>query len=193
MQANAYFCLLRHGEAEGGAKYRGVTDDRLTDRGWDQMWGVAGDATPYDIVLTSPLVRCADFAHAFARHRRLPLAIDSRWRELDFGAWEGRTANEILQTEPGAFERFLRDPWNNHPPGGEPLHAMQARVLAAWKEVVARGCSVLLVTHGGPIRIVLCHVFGIAPTELLHIQVAHASMHRLVPLIAQAAVAVSTR
>ena len=35
--------LIRHGEPVGGRKYRGQTDDPLSEKGWEQMWKAVGD------------------------------------------------------------------------------------------------------------------------------------------------------
>ena len=61
--------LLRHGEPVGGSRYRGQTDDPLSDKGWAQMRDAVGDVHPWDHIITSPLSRCSDFAHELAaRH-----------------------------------------------------------------------------------------------------------------------------
>jgi alpha-ribazole phosphatase len=124
-------------------------------------------------------MRCADFARVLAQRRSLPLHIDERLREIDFGTWESRSAAELMETEPNALARFWQDPWNNRPPSGEPLPQMRSRVLAAWHEIIAKQRSVLLISHGGPIRVILCHLQGHPLDRLLEIDVPHAALHRL--------------
>ena len=53
--------LLRHGEVEGGERYRGSTDDALSARGWEQMRAAVGDACAWTGIVSSPLKRCAEF------------------------------------------------------------------------------------------------------------------------------------
>jgi broad specificity phosphatase PhoE len=171
--------LLRHGETEGGARYRGVTDDPLTTAGWEQMSVAIKDDVYWESIISSPLMRCADFARVLAQRRSLPLHIDERLREIDFGTWESRSAAELMETEPNALARFWQDPWNNRPPSGEPLPQMRSRVLAAWHEIIAKQRSVLLISHGGPIRVILCHLQGHPLDRLLEIDVPHAALHRL--------------
>ena len=170
--------LLRHGETEGGARYRGSTDVALTAAGWAAMWAAVGDKN-WDRIVCSPLQRCADFARALAQQRSLPLALDTRWREMNFGAWEGKTAAEITGADAAALARFWEDPSNNGPPGGEPLAAVRARVLDAWRDVTSSRQSTLVITHGGPIRLILCHEAGHPFERLLEMDVAFASLHRL--------------
>jgi alpha-ribazole phosphatase len=171
--------LLRHGETEGGARYRSVTDDPLTAAGWEQMWAAVDNDARWETIVTSPLIRCVEFARALASQRTLALRIDGRLREMDFGAWENRRAVELLETEPEALARFWRDPWNHGPPNGESLQHVQARVLAAWHDIVAQRRPALLIGHGGPIRVILCHVLGHPLDKLLEIDVPHAARHRL--------------
>lgn len=171
--------LLRHGETAGGARYRGVIDDPLTAAGWTQMWAAVDSDVRWEGVVSSPLARCAEFARALAKCRSLPLHIDARLRELDFGAWEGRTAAELMETEPDALTRFWQNPWNNGPPGGEPLGHLQSRVLAAWRDIVAQSRPVLVISHGGPIRVILCHVLGHPPEKFFETNVPHAVRRRL--------------
>lgn len=170
--------LLRHGETEGGVRYRGTLDDPLTPVGWEQMWTAVADVR-CDIVVSSPLSRCADFARAFAQRHALPLHIDERLREMDFGKWEGRTAAGLMQSEPDALMDFWRDPWSNSPPGGEALRHLQSRVLEALQDITAQRRPALVVTHGGPIRMLLCRMLQHPPEQILELSVPHASRHTL--------------
>lgn len=171
--------LLRHGETAGGARYRGVTDDPLTAAGWAQMWSAVDSDVHWEGVISSPLVRCAEFARALAKRHSLPLRLDARLREMDFGAWEGRTAAELLEKEPNALARFWQNPLNHPPPHGEPLQHVQSRVLAAWREVTARRRPVLLISHGGPLRVILCHTLGHPLERMLEIDVPHAARRQV--------------
>lgn len=175
--APASIYLLRHGEAEGGRRYRGKTDDPLTVAGWEQMWRSVRNLPRLERLVASPLARCSDFARALAECDSVPLRLDARLQEIDFGAWEGRTAADIMETEPAAFANFWQDPWRHGPPGAEPLETMQARVLAAWREITAQRRTMLVVTHGGPIRVILAHVLGLSLEELLQAEIAHAAVY----------------
>lgn len=170
--------LLRHGEIEGGPRYCGSTDVLLTAAGWDQMWGTVGNECRWDIVVSSPLKRCAQFAETLARRHLLDLRIDDRLRELHFGEWEGRDAADLMQTDADGLTRFWREPSRHAPTGGESLAMLQSRVLAAWQDIIATNRIVLVITHGGPIRVVLCHLRGIPIDQSLQIDVPYASLWR---------------
>ncbi|MEW5703557.1 MAG: alpha-ribazole phosphatase [Pseudomonadota bacterium] len=173
--------LLRHGETQGGACFRGSTDDPLTDTGLDQMRSSTNGNHGWDQVITSPLERCASFAKAFARQRSLPITFDKRIQEMHFGAWEGHTAAELAAKDPDALARFWSNPDGYPPPGGEPLAQFQARVLAAWNSITHRhnGQHVLVVTHGGVIRVLLCHAQQRPIGKLLEIEVKHGALYSL--------------
>ena len=177
--------LLRHGETRGGSRFRGRLDDPLTARGWDRMWAAVGPVNgdgegvrEWDGIVTSPLTRCADFARALSERQGIPLRMDPRLAELDFGDWEGRTAAELMVADAEALGRFWADPVAHPPPGGEPLLTFQARVLAAWEELVRqdRGDRTLVVSHGGVMRVILCQVRGYPLGRLLELDVGHASL-----------------
>ena len=171
--------LLRHGEAEGGVCYRGRTDDPLTATGWQQMWDAVDTAAPWQGIVSSPLSRCAAFARALAERHAIPLQLDARLSEMDFGDWEGCTAAELMATTPDELSRFWRDPLHHSPPRGESLLSLRERVLAAWNEIVDRQSAVLVVTHGGPIRVILTHALGKPLEHLMETNVPHAALFNL--------------
>lgn len=173
--------LIRHGEPEGGKRYRGQIDDPLSETGWRQMWQAVGDAAPWQQVVTSPLSRCRAFAEALAARHGLPLAVDARLMEIGFGAWEGRTAEQLRAEDPLQIERFYHDPINARPAGAEPLGDFRARVIAGFDALVQtyRGQQVLVVCHAGVMRAVVAHVLG-APLEAIYrIDVAYAALTRI--------------
>ncbi|MBF0263335.1 MAG: histidine phosphatase family protein, partial [Magnetococcales bacterium] len=113
--------LLRHGAPVGGVKYRGKLDDPLAPEGWEAMWATTRDHGPWEQIITSPLIRCAAFAHALGERMKLTPRIDPRLREMSFGDWEGRTSAELLATDGDRLTRFWRNPLENPPPGGDNL------------------------------------------------------------------------
>jgi alpha-ribazole phosphatase len=169
--------LLRHGETEGGARYCGGIDVALSWKGWRQMRAaVAGES--WDLIVSSPLRRCAAFAEALARKLGACCRVDADWREMSFGEWEGRSAGELLATDGERLRRFWKDPAELSPPGGEPITQLHSRVMAAWRRIVKDPDSgrVLIVTHGGPIRVLRAMQSGLALSALLSIDVPHAAL-----------------
>jgi alpha-ribazole phosphatase/probable phosphoglycerate mutase len=123
--------LLRHGEPEGGQRYRGKRDDPLSELGWQQMRDLLPVNKPWQQIITSPLKRCSAFAEDLARQTGLPLAYEPGLREIDFGDWEGQSPAALEQADSAAFYAFYDDPLNNTPPGAEPLVDFQQRILCA--------------------------------------------------------------
>lgn len=173
--------LLRHGETQGGSRLRGRLDDPLTARGWEQMWtavGKGGRARRWDAIIASPLARCADFARALSGDQGIPLRLEPRFVELDFGDWEGQTTTDLMARDAEALGRFWADPLANTPPGGETLADFASRVLAAWHQLLNQesGERLLVVGHGGVIRVILCQVLGQPLGRLLDLEVGHGTL-----------------
>lgn len=161
--STTFFDLIRHGEPAGGPMFRGSQDDPLSDTGWRQMNTALSDQDHWDLVVTSPLQRCRAFALKLAGQRQLPLQEEPRLQEIGFGEWEGRTSEQIMTRTPEALTRFWSDPVNYPPPGGESVTDFHHRVSGAWRywQQEAAGKRVLVVCHGGVIRMILAEVLGI--------------------------------
>lgn len=173
--------LLRHGETVSGGGFRGRLDDELTAHGWAQLRAAVSEHAPWQRVVSSPLRRCAAFAEELAAQRQLPLSLESDLRELDFGDWDGRTAAELMDSDSAGLGHFWNDPYAFTPPGGEPLLAFEARVLAAIERLGQRhaGERLLLVTHGGVMRLLLAHARGLPRAQLLQVEVGHGGLFGL--------------
>ncbi|RBB99962.1 histidine phosphatase family protein [Pseudomonas sp. MWU12-2115] len=173
--------LLRHGETELGGGLRGSLDDALTEKGWAQMRAAVVAGGPWDRLVSSPLQRCARFAAELGEQLNLPVHLDKDLQELHFGAWEGQSAAALMETDAEALGLFWADPYSFTPPQGEPVSDFAERVLGA----VARlhqayaGERVLLISHGGVMRLLLAQARGLPREQLLNVEVAHAALFAL--------------
>lgn len=173
--------LLRHGETELGGGLRGSLDDALTEKGWAQMRAAVLAGGPWDRLISSPLQRCARFAAELGEQLNLPVQLEKDLQELHFGAWEGQSAAALMETDAEALGLFWADPYSFTPPQGEPVSNFAERVLGA----VARlhqayaGERVLLISHGGVMRLLLAQARGLPREQLLNVEVAHASLFSL--------------
>ena len=173
--------LLRHGEPEGGQMFRGALDDPLSPQGWEQMRTAVGDYRGWDVIVSSPLIRCAAFARELAERLDRPLEIARGFSELSFGVWEGRSVAEVHDADPLALGRFWRDPVAYPIPNGEPVASFDRRIGEAWDALLEhhRGRHVLLVAHGGTIRMVLRRLLDMPLNRIWRIEVPFASLSRI--------------
>jgi alpha-ribazole phosphatase len=170
--------LLRHGETELGGGLRGSLDDALTDIGWAQMRAAVVDAGPWNRIISSPLQRCARFAEELAETVKLPLHLEPDLQELHFGEWEGRSAAQLMETDAEGLGLFWADPYTFTPPQGEPLPMFSARVLGAVLRLqqAYAGERVLLVSHGGVMRLLLAQARGLPREQLLQVEAGHGAL-----------------
>ncbi|MFA5627044.1 MAG: histidine phosphatase family protein [Thiohalomonadaceae bacterium] len=173
--------LIRHGEPVGGPRYRGQLDDPLSEKGLRQMREAVADHHPWQAVVSSPLRRCAAFAEELAASHGLPLQLDERLMEIGFGAWEGRTAAELMAEDAEQILKFWRAPLEYTPPGAESLLAFRERVIAAWHDLLHEynGQHVLLVGHAGMIRMIICEVLSMPVDKIFRLQVDNAAISRV--------------
>ena len=173
--------LIRHGEPVGGRKYRGQTDDPLSEKGLKQMWDAVGDYHDWQQIVASPLSRCQAFAHLLHEKWGIPVKLDARLKEVEFGVWEGNTPQQLKENNPDILLNFKLDPIGNRPEGAETLEHFHARVAQGWDDLLQQfyGQHVLVVCHAGVIRMILSHVLGIPLSNVYRIQVASAAITRI--------------
>jgi len=173
--------LLRHGETELGGGLRGSLDDALTEKGWAQMRAAVLAGGPWDRLISSPLQRCARFAAELGEQLNLPVQLENDLQELHFGVWEGQSAAALMETDAEALGLFWADPYAFTPPQGEPVSEFAARVLGAVSRLhqAHAGERVLLISHGGVMRLLLAQARGLPREQLLNVEVAHASLFAL--------------
>ena len=153
--AETTILLVRHGETDWNAERRvqGHTDRPLNETGIAQARALAGQlaAEVIDAIYSSDLARARETAKIVAGVRGLPVETLPALRERDFGTWEGLTDEEVFVRFPDA----RAGPWGD----AETRDELGVRILEACKQIASRhpGASVLVVTHGGPVRAMLAH------------------------------------
>jgi probable phosphoglycerate mutase len=160
--------LVRHGETvwHAGNRYAGRTDVALTEKGVSQAQALATWARSARLaaVWSSPLSRARLTASPAAEALGLPLQIEERLIELDFGCGEGKTDAEMRHEFPEQRAAFLLDPVSNFLPGGEdPRHAAErgASALRSIAATVPQDSRALVVAHNTLLRLVLCSLLEI--------------------------------
>ncbi len=114
-------------------------------------------------VWSSPAVRCRVLAEALAEHARIGLRLRRGLLEMDFGEWEGKAWDDVPRA---SLDLWASDPLGFSAPGGETGQALIDRVAAVWREIRAAGEDCVVVTHGGPLRVLLALARDHAPDLL---------------------------
>lgn len=157
--------FARHGETEWHAenRYAGISDVALTDRGRRRADALAAWAASADLgrVLASDLSRAVETARHSAEAAGVPLEVDPRLREVDFGRGEGLTASEMLRDFPSERAAFERSPATSPLPGGEAGRVAVERAGPMLVELAASGSTALVVAHTTLGRLLLCHLLGL--------------------------------
>ncbi len=172
--------LLRHGEVEGEEVFRGSSDTPLSDIGWDQMEAALEGRGDWDVLISSPLLRCQEFANHLAQQHglSLPLVLDQRLQEIDFGTWENRSPTDVLEEDPELLQHWWNNPTETTPPEGESFLQFNYRVLECWQALLDKyqGKKLLLITHAGVTRTILMHVLGMLDENLFRLDVNYANV-----------------
>jgi probable phosphoglycerate mutase len=148
-------------------RYIGTSNDPLSSLGQAQAMQIAEalSVLPVEVVYSSPLQRTYDTALPIAARHSLEVQRVDDLRECDFGTWEGATRAEIIARSPENARR-LRE-WEQDPtitpPGGESFEALRQRVCAVVERLTQAhpDQSIVLVTHVGPIKVLLGAALGI--------------------------------
>lgn len=175
--------LLRHGALDGGIRYRGMTEASLTVDGrasMDAVWRKVEGSI--DAVVASPLSRCREPAEAWAKEADIACRVEPDIREMDFGAWEGLTMEEIEERFPGMLSRWRENPVGMRIPEAERIESFSRRVLEAWEAIwyESVGKHVLVVAHSGSLRVILAHVLGAPLTTIRRFSMPYASWSRVI-------------
>jgi probable phosphoglycerate mutase len=159
---NTRLTLVRHGHTEWNSlgRYQGHAPIPLSEIGRAQAGYLAtalAKAAPIAALYSSDLLRCCQTAGPIAAALGLEVQLDPRFREIDYGTWQGLTRGEVVELDPENYAAYIADPMKVSIPGGESQQMLAARVLAGLGEVLAAhaGEHVCIVTHGGPIREIL--------------------------------------
>jgi alpha-ribazole phosphatase len=170
-------------------RFVGRSDPPLSPLGIEQARRLAASlsAARFDHLYSSDLQRClltaeiiAGAAARPAGKGGVPVLPDARLREIDAGLWEGLTREEAAERYPAEYEARERDPVHCRFPGGESFDQVRDRVVPAFFELAARGGEkILMVTHKGVIRVLLCEALGLPIDRLFSLRQDYGSVNVL--------------
>lgn len=170
--------LVRHGETSWNqeSRFMGHSDLGLNEKGWIQARAAAELLLEQDIerIFCSDLLRALETGHEIASSHNLAVHRVVSLREMYFGEWEGLTFTEIEKRYPELSSAWLNDPARVKIPAGETAEQVKDRVMEAWEYIkkVSGAKAIVIVTHGGPLRLLLCHLTGIDLSQQWEFNVA---------------------
>jgi broad specificity phosphatase PhoE len=160
--------LLRHGQTElsrANVFCGRRLDPALTPEGMAMAgaFAEAYRATRWEAIYSSPLDRARSTAAPLARAVGLAVREREELAEIDYGRWDGRSADEVSRDHHVEYERWTADPAWNPPTGGEMAVALAQRMTRVIEEIdLAHGDgNVLVVSHKASIRVALCALLGV--------------------------------
>jgi broad specificity phosphatase PhoE len=174
--------LVRHGESTANAAglLVGRFDAPLTERGVAQARTIGPVLEDVSRLVSSPLARARDTAEALGTG--LPVEIDDRWVEVDYGEFDGQPLGSVPAE---VWTEWRSDP-SFRPTGGESLAEAGRRVREACEELFAvdgegaRGTgSVVVVSHVSPIKAATCWALGLPDEGAWRLYLATASVTRI--------------
>ena len=171
--------VARHGRTvhNAGGRLQGRVDLPLDDEGRRQaaalarvLGGVAG-------VVSSPLLRARQTAEAIASAAGVPVEVDERWIELDYGELDGLPLADVPAE---VWAAWRADP-GFAPPGGESLADVRARVAPACEQLLERSADgdLVVVSHVSPIKAAVCWALGVGDEVTWRTFLAPASVTRI--------------
>jgi broad specificity phosphatase PhoE len=182
--------FVRHGETiynkEG--RFQGQSDVPLNETGKAQADAVArrlGDdftssGRELADIYYSPLSRTEETARAIGRVFDKTPTAESGFKEINMGEWEGKTPTELSQGSSGLdLQRWKEDPLGSAVPGGEHVKDVDERVMASLRKIVRShgpNDNVVVVTHGGPIGVVITRVLKQSLKDVAKIKLDNASL-----------------
>jgi alpha-ribazole phosphatase/probable phosphoglycerate mutase len=199
--------LIRHGETEGAEKrrYKGTINIPLSEHGIRQIARVSdyivetekqgpGETEKLHVNLSpghpisgsmltavycSDLDRAVKSAELIATPHSLHPIIVPPLRERNFGIWEGISFDEIKKQYPEEFTAWAANPLAFSPMGGESTLEVKDRAMNALDTILQNhsGERIAVVSHGGVIRVILCHILGVPLENIFRIEQDYAALN----------------
>lgn len=157
--------VVRHGATANNlaAQFTGQSDVPLSALGERQALALATSLADerFDALISSDLQRARATLAPLAELLEQPVQLDTALREIGVGIWEGQSGAAVRALYPGAIERWEASE-SYAPEGGETVAAFRERIVEAFERTRRKfpDGSVLWMTHGGVLGVLLCHVLG---------------------------------
>lgn len=177
--------LIRHGETENNRRghVQGWTESPLSELGREQARRV-GDrlrARKIDAVLSSPLGRAVETAR-IALGEDVHVELRAGLREMNLGAWEGKSAAELRKNHPGDVAMWFDRPSALRIEGAETIRAFRGRVRRTMDGICNEfaGQSLAVFAHGGVICAWLTAILGMKLDDIWRFKIRNGSFTRVI-------------
>lgn len=166
--------IVRHGQTKWNVegKFQGWSGAPLTTKGLHQVRRLKRRlrGIPFKRAYISPLPRTHRTAQILLENRGTPQILEPRLKEIHFGAWEGKTLQEIAKEDLQQASNFQEAPDKYEPSTGENFHEVQTRVISAVEDILSHHQDVplLIVSHGCASKLMLSHFEGRPLRNLWH-------------------------
>ncbi|MGM0499214.1 alpha-ribazole phosphatase [Halanaerobium congolense] len=177
--------LLRHGETDWNQKsiFQGQTDIDLNKNGKNDAQKAAEilQDIKLDQIYSSDLKRAKNTALMISQAKNLKIKENKQLREICFGDWEGLSFSEIKKQYPKQLASWQQDPLNYSPPAGEKLLDFKKRIVNFFTKMINKnkGDKILVVAHGGVIKVYLTAILSIDPQNFWQFQIDNGSLTEL--------------
>lgn len=154
----------RHGQTIWNAQNRicGRTEVELTEKGIEQakILAAAVEKRAVDVILSSPLKRARDTSRIIAEHNRIPMLVEDRLTEQNYGIYEG-----VDGKNPAFWDNKRHFAYRY--PQGESMMRVACRVYGLLDQIKERykGKNVLIISHGGVCRIIRTYFIDMTNEE----------------------------
>ena len=176
--------LIRHGQTDWvrQRRYCGLTDLGLNENGKEQGGKLCRRLEKEVIhkVYSSDLRRAFEFAGMV--FKGISIERLKAFSEINFGIFEGLTYQENMDKYPKIYDKWLKNPSETDIPKGESLKDLAERVRPAFASILPldnnsnNNSTIVICTHGGPIRVLLCDALGLGLEDIWQVKVDCASV-----------------
>ena len=174
--------LVRHGDTEfnSARRFQGHSDIELSANGYRQAERLRDRLATHkiDIIYSSDLKRALATAKLISSRHKVSLITCPELREINYGKLEGLTFEEISRLHPEIADWCVNWSLQLKFPGGESFDELKDRVSKFLNglEKHTPEQTILIVAHGGPLRLMVCYLLGIGLRHWQQIRLDNASL-----------------
>lgn len=174
--------LVRHGITEFNStrRFAGYSDVEMSAVGYRQVERLRDRLADekIDAVYSSDLKRALVTAEVISLGRKVDIVTCPELREVNYGNAEGLTFEEISHLYPEVAELITNFSLRLKFPGGESFEEFIQRTITFLDKLEKHAPSetILIVSHSGPLRVLVCHLLGIDQSHWRQIRISNASL-----------------